>query len=79
MRTHYGRRPWLGLYDDRLPPDIEPEYANALDWTAVHIFFGDERTVAPDHEESNYRMAREALLDRVAVRRVPRSRCEPPP
>ena len=28
---------------------------------------GDERCVAPDHEQSNYRMIREALLDRVAI------------
>ena len=33
----------------------------------MHIFFGDERCVPPDDERSNYRMAREALLDRVPV------------
>jgi len=38
-----------------------------VSWPAVEIFFGDERAVPPDHPESNYRMAREALLDRVAV------------
>lgn len=39
----------------------------SLDWRRVDIFFGDERCVPADHEDSNYRMAREALLDRVAV------------
>jgi 6-phosphogluconolactonase len=33
----------------------------------VHIFFGDERAVPPDHADSNYRMAKESLLDRVAI------------
>ncbi|MBI3726431.1 6-phosphogluconolactonase, partial [bacterium] len=27
----------------------------------IDFFFGDERCVPPDHEESNYRMATEAL------------------
>ena len=31
----------------------------------VHLWFGDERAVAPDDERSNYRLAREALLDRL--------------
>jgi 6-phosphogluconolactonase len=37
-----------------------------LPWGRVSVFFGDERCVPPDHSESNYRAAREALLDRVA-------------
>ncbi|MBL4685833.1 MAG: 6-phosphogluconolactonase [Nannocystaceae bacterium] len=36
-------------------------------WSAVDFFWGDERAVGPDHEQSNYRMAREALLDPLGV------------
>lgn len=36
-----------------------------LDWSDTHLWFGDERAVGPDHEHSNYRMARESLLDRL--------------
>src|SRR5258705_9479882 len=36
-------------------------------WSRVHVLWGDERCVPPDHIESNYRMARETLLDRVPV------------
>jgi 6-phosphogluconolactonase len=45
-----------------------------IEWGRVSILFGDERCVRPDHPESNYRMAREALLNRVApatVHRMP--------
>ncbi len=37
-----------------------------VEWGRVSILFGDERCVPPDHPDSNYRMAREALLDRVS-------------
>ena len=37
-------------------------------WGRVEFFFGDERCVPPDHEGSNYRMAHEALLDRIPLR-----------
>ena len=39
----------------------------AIDWSAVRIYFGDERCVPLDDPASNYRMARESLLDHVAV------------
>lgn len=55
------------------------DHAEAVDWPNVHAFFGDERTVPPDHEESNYRMAREALLDHVPIGSVHRMRGELPP
>ncbi len=35
-------------------------------WGRVTVLFGDERCVPPDHPDSNYRVAKEALLDRVA-------------
>jgi 6-phosphogluconolactonase len=37
-----------------------------VDWSKVHFFWGDERCVPPDHPDSNYRMARLALLDAIA-------------
>jgi 6-phosphogluconolactonase len=39
----------------------------ALPWEKMYFFFGDERHVPPDHPESNYRMAREALLSKVPI------------
>lgn len=42
-------------------------FREAIDWGRLHIYFGDERAVPPDHPDSNYRMAREALLDQVPI------------
>lgn len=39
----------------------------SIDWTKWWIFWGDERTVPPDHVESNYRLVRETLLDHLPV------------
>ena len=36
-------------------------------WTAAHFFFSDERAVGPEHPESNYRAAREHLLEPLAI------------
>ncbi len=38
-----------------------------IDWPRVHWFWGDERMVPPEHEESNYRMTRETLFAHVSV------------
>ena len=40
---------------------------SAIQWSRVHCFFGDERHVPPDHADSNFGMARRALLDRVPI------------
>jgi 6-phosphogluconolactonase len=42
-------------------------YTGAMDWTRVHLLWGDERCVSPDDPRSNYRMARLALLTRVPI------------
>lgn len=43
------------------------EFASRVDWARVQVFWGDERCVPPDHPESDYRMARETLLNRVPL------------
>lgn len=38
-----------------------------IDWSRVHVFWGDDRHVPPDHPESNFAMAYEALLSQVPI------------
>jgi 6-phosphogluconolactonase len=56
-------------------------HSGSIDWSRVEVFWGDERCVPPDHEDSNYRLARRALLDEVAIpaTAVHRIRGELPP
>ncbi len=42
-------------------------FCDQVDWSRLHLFLSDERCVPLDHPDSNYRMAREALLDHVAA------------
>ena len=41
--------------------------ADAIDWWKVDVYWGDERCVPLDDPDSNYRLCREALLDRVGA------------
>jgi 6-phosphogluconolactonase len=55
------------------------DYIDQIDWSRVYVFFGDERSVPPHHEDSNLKMASEVLLDHVPVANVHRIRGELPP
>jgi 6-phosphogluconolactonase len=62
----------LALSGGNTPRPVYARLASAgcrgrIDWPKAQIFFGDERCVPPDDPQSNYLMARTALLDRVPL------------
>lgn len=42
-------------------------YLEQVDWSRVQLFFGDERCVLPSHDDSNFKMAREAMIDHLPI------------
>lgn len=46
---------------------LAEQASGKIDWWKVDVYWSDERCVPHDHEDSNYRLAREALLDRVGA------------
>ena len=46
-------------------PLYEAIASQSLPWEKIHVFWGDERYVPPDHPDSNQKMARQAWLDQV--------------
>jgi 6-phosphogluconolactonase len=85
--TRSERRPFtLALSGGSTPrPAYEhlatPRFSERMDWERTHVFWSDERCVAPDDAQSNYRMAKAALLDHVPIPRsnVHRLQGELPP
>jgi 6-phosphogluconolactonase len=47
--------------------DPNEPFRDQISWSNIRFFWSDERHVPPDHPESNYRMANEAMLSRVPV------------
>ena len=45
----------------------DQEFKKQMPWQSTHFFWSDERTVPPDHADSNFRMAREAMFKHVEV------------
>jgi 6-phosphogluconolactonase len=70
VREH-GRFAWA-LSGGSTPRDLyrllaSPPHRDRMPWSAIHVFWGDERHVPPDHPDSNFHMAREGMLDRVPL------------
>ena len=54
----------------QLLADPNEPFREQVPWSRIHFFWADERHVPPDHPESNYRMANEAMLAHVPVTRA---------
>lgn len=54
-----------GTTPRRLHELLATRFSHDVPWKQVHVFWADERYVPHDHADSNYRMARETLLDHV--------------
>ena len=57
----------VALAGGSTPRALYPHLVAGIDWARGDVFFGDERTVPPDDPQSNYRMARETLLQPARV------------
>jgi 6-phosphogluconolactonase len=47
--------------------DLQGPYRGRTDWSKIEVYFGDERAVPPESDDSNYRMAKQSLLSRVPI------------
>ena len=58
----------------------DPAFRSQVPWDKMHLFFGDERHVPPDHSDSNFRMANEAMLSKAPLtpQQVTRIKAENP-
>jgi 6-phosphogluconolactonase len=69
---HDKTRATLVLTGGKTPKPIyemlaSPFYSDPIDWKRVHIFWGDERCVPPENPDSNFGMARSALISKIDV------------
>lgn len=72
LAAEQGRRYTVALSGGSTPRILHEtmvgsDSINLVPWDSMEFFFGDERTVPADHEESNYRMAHETLFSRAPI------------
>jgi 6-phosphogluconolactonase len=56
-----------GSTPKRLYERLAHDFHDRIDWTNVHVFWGDERCVPPEDPRSNFLLARHTLLDNVPI------------
>ena len=65
------RRIAIALSGGKTPATVDQHLAalaqGAIDWSGIEVFFSDERSVPPDHPDSNYGLAHRQLLSRVPI------------
>ncbi len=62
----------IALAGGRTPRDVyallaTKPYKNRVCWDNVSLFWGDERAVSPEDQESNYKMVRQSLLEHITI------------
>ena len=57
----------IGLLDRLSARQTGHSQQNSIDWSRMHVFFGDERNVPRHHPDSNEGQAADALLDSVGI------------
>ncbi|NQU55128.1 MAG: 6-phosphogluconolactonase [Bacteroidetes bacterium] len=46
---------------------ISKKYADSIPWDRIHFWWGDERCVSPESNESNYKMTTDYLLSNISI------------
>ena len=47
--------------------ELAKSYTDIIDWTKVYFYWGDERCVPPDNDQSNYKMTKDHLLSKINI------------
>ncbi len=71
IENHSGEKFHLAISGGRTPDllfsILAKKYADSSFWQKVHFWWVDERMVAPDHPESNFRIANNLLFTKIAI------------
>jgi 6-phosphogluconolactonase len=46
---------------------LSKKYAETIEWDRIHLWWGDERCVSPESENSNYKLAFDFLISQVPI------------
>jgi len=47
--------------------ELAKNFQSDIDWSKIHLYWGDERCVPPDDDQSNFKMTKEHLLDKIEI------------